>query len=82
MWRTEAGATAGRDGDTWKPQTLSHGIPAASVELDLPSRLRALCNARTARKIFASHLGKFLRNPDRPRGVFFLFLIPVSPPCL
>ena len=41
--------------------------------------LAVVCSARTAMKIFASHLGKFTRNPDKSRGAFFLFLISMFP---
>ena len=43
---------------------------------------RALCNARTAMKIFASRLGTFPRNLDKSRGVSFPFLINAFLPCL
>lgn len=70
----------GRARDTWKPQALGGRIRGASVEPDLPPftknpLLRALCNAGTAMKIFASHLGKFPRNPDKSRGASFSLLI-------
>lgn len=61
----------GRDRDTWESQASSGRISARG-----PAVLRC---AGAAMKIFASHLGKFTRNPEKSRGVFFLFLIRMFP---
>lgn len=87
MLRTEDRDPVERDRDTWKSQASSGGtLEGVSLEPDAapfhskPSAqsLAVVFSARTAMEIFASHLGKFPRNPDKSIGVFFLFLINMS----